>query len=42
MEGVQESKEGRLKRNDNLDSCIPVANFITINLPTGYTEDMRA
>jgi len=23
-------------------SCIPVANFFTINLPTGSTEDVRA
>ena len=26
----------------NQDSCIPVANFITINLPSGRTEDVRA
>ena len=26
----------------NQDSCIPVANFFTINLPTGCTEDVRA
>jgi len=25
----------------NHDSCIPVANFFTINLPTGCTEDVR-
>ena len=23
------------------DSCIPVVNFFTINLPTGCTEDVR-
>jgi len=26
--------------NHNL--CIPIANFFTINLPTGYTKDVRA
>jgi len=26
----------------NQDSCIPVANFITISLLTGCTEDVRA
>ena len=26
----------------NQDSCIPVANFFTINLPSGRTEDARA
>ena len=26
----------------NHDSCILVANFFTINLPTGCTEDVRA
>ena len=26
----------------NQDSCIPAANFFTINLPTGCTEDVRA
>ena len=26
----------------NQDSCIPVANFITINLPSGRTEEVRA
>ena len=26
----------------NQDSCIPVANFFIINLPTGCTEDVRA
>jgi len=26
----------------NHDSCIPVANSFIINLPTGYTEDVRA
>ena len=25
----------------NQDSCIPVANFFTINLPSGRTEDMK-
>ena len=25
----------------NQDSCISAANFFTINVPTGYTEDMR-
>ena len=25
----------------NQDSCIPVANFFTINLTTGRTEDVR-
>ena len=25
----------------NQDSCIPVANFITINLPSGRTEDVE-
>jgi len=26
----------------NQDSCIPVANIFTINLPSGRTEDVRA
>jgi len=26
----------------NQDSCISVANFFTINLPSGRTEDARA
>ena len=26
----------------NQDSCIPVANIFTINLSSGYTEDVRA
>jgi len=26
----------------NQDSYIPVANFFTINLPSGRTEDVRA
>jgi len=26
----------------NQDSCIPVANFFTIILPSGRTEDVRA
>ena len=25
----------------NQDSCIPVANFFTINLPSGRTEDVE-
>ena len=25
----------------NQDSCIPVTNFITINLSSGHTEDVR-
>ena len=25
----------------NQDSCIPVANLFTINLPSGRTEDVR-
>ena len=25
----------------NQDSCIPVANFVTINLPSGRTEDVE-
>jgi len=26
----------------NQDSCIPVANFFAINLPSGRIKDMRA
>ena len=26
----------------NQDSCIPVTNFFTNNLPTGCTKDVRA
>ena len=26
----------------NQDSCIPVANFFTINLPSGRTEDCES
>ena len=26
----------------NQDSCIPVTNFFSINLPSGCTEDARA
>ena len=26
----------------NQDLCIPVANFFTINLPSGRTKDVRA
>jgi len=26
----------------NHDSCIPIVNFFTINLPTGCPEDVRA
>ena len=26
----------------NHDSCIPVANFFTVNLSSGRTEDVRA
>ena len=50
MEMTQESRKGQSKRIDNSalivglynqDSCIPVANFITINLSSGHTEDVR-
>ena len=26
----------------NQNSCIPVVNFFTINLPFGHTEDVKA
>ena len=50
MEGIWESKERRSEKINNSalviglynqDSCIPVANFLTTNLPTGYTVDVR-
>jgi len=51
MEGIQESKEGLSRKIDdsalvvrlyNQDSYISATNFITINLPTGCTMDVRA
>ena len=51
MEEIQESREGDQEGINNFvlvvglynhDSCIPVASFFIINLPTGCTEDVRA
>ena len=50
MEGTRnQRKDDQEKDNSALvvglykqDSSIPVANFFTINLPTGCTEDVRA
>ena len=51
MEEIQESRKDDQEGIDNFvlivglynhDSCIPVANFFTINLPTDFTKDMRA
>ena len=50
MEGTRnQSKDDQEKDNSalvvglyNQDSCIPVANFFTINLPSRRTEDARA
>jgi len=50
MEGIRnQKKDDQEKYNSTLvvglynqDSCIPVANFFTINLPSGHTENVRA
>ena len=50
MEGIQESKDDQegidysalIVGLYNHNSCISVANFFTINLPTDCTEDVRA
>jgi len=51
MEGIRNQRKDDQERKDNSalvvgfynqDSCIPVANFFTINLPSGRTEDVRA
>ena len=51
MEGIRNQRKDGQERIDNFvlvvglydwDSCISVTNFFTINLPTGYTEDVRA
>ena len=51
MEKTQESRKGYQERIDNSalivrlynqDSCMPIANFFTINLSSGRTEDVRA
>jgi len=50
MEGIRnQRKDDQEKDNSalvvglyNQDSNIPVANFFTINLPSGRTEDARA
>ena len=51
MEGIRNQREDDQERKDNSalvvglynqDSCIPVTNFFTINLPSGRAEDARA
>ena len=51
MEGIRSQRKDDQEEIDNStfvvglynkDSCILVANFFTINLPTGNTEDVRA
>ena len=51
MEGIQNQRKKDQEEIDNTalvvglynqDSCILVANFISINLPTGCTVDVRA
>ena len=51
MEGIQESKDNNQEEIDNSalvvglynqDSCISFANFFTINLLSGRTENVRA
>ena len=51
MEGIRTQKKDDEERKDNSalvvrlynqDSCIPAANFFTISLPSGCTEDVRA
>ena len=51
MEGIRNQRKNGQERIDNSalvvglynqDSSIPVANFFTINLPSGRTEDVRA
>ena len=51
MEGIQEQRKKKQEEIDNSAlivglcnqySCIPVTNFITINLPTGCTVNVRA
>ena len=50
MEGIRNQRKNDQERIDNSalvvgvynqDSRIPVANFFTINLPSGRTEDVR-
>ena len=51
MEGIRNQRNDDQERTYNFvlvirlynqDSCIPVANFFTINLSSGRTEDVRA
>ena len=51
MEGIRNQRKDDQERIDNSilvvglynwDPCILVANFFTINLPSGRTEDVRA
>ena len=51
MEGIRNQGKDDQERIDNSalvvgvynqDSCIPVPNLFTINLPSGRTEDVRA
>ena len=51
MEGIQNQNKDDQERIDNSvlvvglynrDPCIPVANFFTINLLSGRTEDAKA
>ena len=51
MEGIRNQRKDDQERIDNFvlvvglynrDLCIPVANFFTINLPFGRTEDVKA
>ena len=50
MEGIRNQRKKDQERIDNSvlivgvynqDSCIPVVNFFTINLPSGRTEDVE-
>ena len=51
MKGIRNQRKDDQERIDNSvlvvglynrDPCIPVANFFTINLPSGCSEDVRA
>jgi len=51
MEGIRNQRKDDQEKIDNSvlvvgmynqDSCIPVTNFFTINLPSGRTEEVRA
>jgi len=50
MEGIRNQRKDDLEKDNsafvvvlyNQDSCIPAANFFTINLLSGRTEDAKA